>query len=313
MSGLLTQSPNVMWVVVAMLVTLTTGTLVRVQSLRGTASDTARQRLASLRSWWLVTGVIIAAAVLGLSASVLLFALISGLAMREFLRLLGSGVSARIHLLIYCLIPINYLLVWLHWHEAFTLFIPLASLMVVSCGMICEQRTDGFLRSAAGSIWGLLVTTYLLSHAVLLFTIPETTNDIAGGAGWFLLLIMLTETNDIMQALVGRQLGRRKLAPIVSPHKTWEGFAGGAVSTVLLAMVMAHWLTPLLWWQAALGGLLISVFGLMGDLNISALKRDAGVKDSGTLLPGQGGILDRVDSLTFTAPLFYYYVQFLTP
>jgi phosphatidate cytidylyltransferase len=183
--------------------------------------------------------------------------------------------------------------------------------MIVSLGLICEQRTQGFLRSAASSAWGLLVTSYLLAHAVLLFALPEAANTVAGGAGWFLLLIMLTESNDIMQALVGRRIGRGKLAPIVSPHKTWEGFVGGVVSTVLLAMLLAPWLTPLTIWQAALGGLLISVGGLLGDLNISALKRDAGVKDSGTLLPGQGGILDRIDSLTFTAPLFYYFVRIL--
>jgi len=311
MNGFLTISPNVLWVVAAMLATLTTGTLVRVQSLRGTASEQAKQRLASLRSWWLVAGVVIAAALLGLGASALLFVMVSVLAMREFLRLIEDGPSTRVKVLIYGLIPLNYGLVWLHWHDAFALFIPLASIMVVGLGLIVEQRTQGFLRSAAGSVWGLLVTTYLLAHVVLLFTLPETANTVAGGAGWFLLLIVLTEANDIMQALVGRRIGHRKLAVHVSPHKTWEGFLGGVVSTVLLAMLLAPWLTPLTIWQAALAGLLISVGGLLGDLNISALKRDAGVKDSGTLLPGQGGILDRIDSLTFTAPLFYYFVRIL--
>jgi phosphatidate cytidylyltransferase len=313
MNGFLTTSPNVLWVVAAMLATLTTGTLVRVQSLRGAASDLAKQRLASLRSWWLVAGVVILAALLGLGASALLFVMVSVLAMREFLRLVEDGPSSRVKTLIYCLIPLNYGLVWLRWHDAFALFIPLASIMVVGLGLILEQRTQGFLRSAAGSVWGLLVTSYLLAHAVLLFTLPETANTVAGGAGWFLLLIVLTEANDIMQALVGRRIGRWKLAVRLSPHKTWEGFMGGVVSTVLLAMLLAPWLTPLAIWQAALAGLLISAGGLVGDLNISALKRDAGVKDSGTLLPGQGGILDRIDSLTFTAPLFYYLVRILAP
>jgi len=313
MNSFLTQSPNVLWVVAAVLATLTTGTLVRVQSLRGMASDRARQRMASLRSWWVVAAVVIAAALLGLSASVLLFTAISMVAMGEFLKLLETRLSTRIKFAIYGLIPLNYVWIWLYWNDVFALFIPLASLMVVSLGLICEQRTDGFLRTAAGSVWGLLVTSYLLSHAVLVFTLPASSNTISGGAGWFLLLIMLTEANDIMQALVGRRFGRNKLAPIVSPNKTWEGFAGGLVSTLLLAVFIAPWLTPLMVWQAAVIGLLTSVAGLAGDLNISALKRDAGVKDSGTLLPGQGGILDRIDSLTFTAPLFYYCVRFLTP
>lgn len=313
MYALVTPSPNVLWVVAAMLATLTVGSLLRLLSVRAMASDLAARRLASLRSWWLVAIVVIAAALLGLGASVVLFTLVSMLAMLEFLRLIPDGPSNRIQVLIFSLIPLNYALVWLRWHDGFALFIPLASIMVVGLGLICQQRTQGFLRSAAGAVWGLLVTSYLLAHVVLLFTLPESANTVAGGAGWFLLLIVLTEANDIMQALVGRRLGRWKLAPVVSPHKTWEGFVGGVVSTVLLAMLLAPWLTPLPVWQAALAGLLIAVGGLAGDLNISALKRDAGVKDSGTLLPGQGGILDRIDSLTFTAPLFYYLVRTLAP
>ena len=311
MTGLMTQSPNVLWVVAAMLATLTTGTLLRLQSIRGKANATAKQRLASLRSWWLVATVVIVAALAGIGASVLLLAIVSALAMREFLRLLETKPSALVSVLLFSLIPINYALVWLHWHEAFALFLPIAAVMLVSLGLIWEQRTKDFLRSASGSVWGLLVTSYLLAHVVLLFTLPETANRVAGGAGWFLLLIILTESNDIMQALVGRRIGRHKLAPVVSPNKTWEGFAGGVVSTVLLAMLLGPWLGSLAIWQAALGGLLVSAGGLFGDLNISALKRDAGVKDSGTLLPGQGGILDRIDSLTFTAPLFYYFVRIL--
>jgi len=313
MSSLITQSPNVLWVIAAMLATLTTGTLVRVQSLRGTSKDVASQRLASLRSWWVVAFVVISASLLGSAASAILFCVVSCLAMRELLRLIEDGPSVRVQALIYVLIPLNYVWIGLGFTDVFAWFLPLSSMMVVGFGLICEQRTKGFLRSAAGSVWGLLITTYLLAHAVLFFTLPEATNSVAGGAGWFLLLIVLTETNDIMQALVGRRFGNRKLAPVISPHKTWEGFVGGLISTMILAMLLAPRLTNLDLWQAAMGGVLISAAGLLGDLNISALKRDAGVKDSGTLLPGQGGILDRIDSLTFTAPLFYYFARILVP
>jgi phosphatidate cytidylyltransferase len=148
-------------------------------------------------------------------------------------------------------------------------------------------------------------------------------NPASGGAGWFVYLILLTQFSDIAQALWGRALGRRKITPAVSPGKTWEGFLLGAASTQVMAVVLALPLTPLAsgislgygddrtsipYLPALLAGLIVSLGGFVGDLNMSAFKRDLGVKDSGTLLPGQGGILDRVDSLTFTAPLFFYFV-----
>ena len=138
--------------------------------------------------------------------------------------------------------------------------------------------------------------------------------------------MLLTESNDIAQALWGRQLGRHKVTPQVSPHKTWEGLLLGISTTVLLAIALAPLLTPLhagpsreslrvelgfpvVW--SALAGVAIAVSGFFGDITMSAVKRDVGIKDSSSLLPGQGGMLDRIDSLTFTAPVFFYFVYWL--
>jgi phosphatidate cytidylyltransferase len=130
--------------------------------------------------------------------------------------------------------------------------------------------------------------------------------------------------NDIAQALVGRKIGRRHITPRLSPHKTWEGFLGGVLTSVVLGTLLAPWLTPFAdkspdigWlpppaWGALAGGL-IAAAGFLGDINMSAVKRQSGVKDSGTLLPGQGGVLDRIDSLTFTAPCFLYYLKAVIP
>jgi phosphatidate cytidylyltransferase len=136
--------------------------------------------------------------------------------------------------------------------------------------------------------------------------------------------VLLVQANDIAQALWGRALGRRKIAPIVSPGKTWEGFLLGVATTLVLSVLLAIPLTPLTedsvaldiagasieipYLRAVAAGLIVALGGFVGDLNMSALKRDLGVKDSGNLLPGQGGVLDRIDSLTFAAPLFFYYV-----
>ena len=123
--------------------------------------------------------------------------------------------------------------------------------------------------------------------------------------------MFLTQFNDVAQYVWGKLLGRRKIIPKVSPNKTWEGFLGGVATTTLLSIVLASWLTPLSFESAGLAGLLISVGGFIGDVTISALKRDIGLKDSGSMLPGHGGILDRIDSLTYTAPLFFHFVYYL--
>ena len=112
--------------------------------------------------------------------------------------------------------------------------------------------------------------------------------------------------NDVAQFVWGKTLGKRKILPLVSPNKTWEGFLGGAVTTLLVSLLLGPLFTPLDLPRAALVGLEIGIFGFIGDVVMSAVKRDIGVKDTGTLLPGHGGILDRLDSLTFTAPLYFH-------
>jgi phosphatidate cytidylyltransferase len=174
--------------------------------------------------------------------------------------------------------------------------------------------------------WGVGLVVYLLSHAPRLLSVSSAVNPSGGGAGWFLYLVFLTEADDIFQALWGRRFGRRRITPRISPNKSLEGLIGGVVSTLVLGLVLAPWLTPLAEpWSiggsevglripcagAVVACLLISLAGFLGDLNMSALKRDAGVKDTGSWLPSQGGLLDRVDSLTFTAPVFYYFVRIL--
>jgi len=126
-----------------------------------------------------------------------------------------------------------------------------------------------------------------------------------------LYLVLLTEGNDVAQYLWGKSLGRIRIVPSVSPNKTWAGFLGGVATTTALGVAIAGRLTALPPREAAIGALIVAVSGFAGDVVVSALKRDLGVKDSGALLPGHGGVLDRIDSLTYTAPLFFHYVHFL--
>lgn len=291
------------------LAALAAGSAVRLLLLRRVEDAAlARSRRESLKSWWVVALAVGAAALLGRPGAVLLLAAVSVAGFGEFVRLAVGGASWRtLQLEGSLLIALHYLLVWLELGWGFTAFLPVAGTVWISLRLAVTDDEAGF-RDVAGDVaWGLLLAGYGLSHAVFFYGTASASNPVAGPVGWFLFLVLLAQSNDIFQALVGRSFGARRLAPELSPQKTWEGFLGGLATTVLLALALAPLLTPLGHGRAALAGLLIAPAGLAGDLTVSALKRRAGVKDSGRALPGQGGVLDRADSLLLSAPVFFYF------
>jgi phosphatidate cytidylyltransferase len=257
-----------------------------------------------------------------------LFALVSWIALREYVRLLAlREIDRPAAAVALACVPINYLLIAAEWHAAFAVFIPVGGLLLLAAARAFGREMQNYMRATGGLYWGMMLLIYALSHAALLLTLPESSNPVAGAASWLLFVVILTEVDDITQALVGRRIGRHKITPIVSPNKTWEGFIGGVFVTVVLALVLAPLLTPFadgnllqLWevpWPvpylwAGIAGAGISLAGFVGDINMSAIKRDAGVKDGSALLPGQGGMIDRIDSLTFSAPCFYYFVVWIS-
>jgi phosphatidate cytidylyltransferase len=124
-----------------------------------------------------------------------------------------------------------------------------------------------------------------------------------------LFLVFVTEMSDVLQYVWGKLLGRHKILPTISPNKTWEGFLGGVLSAALLSLTI-RFLTPFPVWETLAVSLLIGVVGFFGGAVMSAVKRDLGTKDFGTLIPGHGGVLDRVDSLCYAAPVFFHYVRY---
>ena len=134
---------------------------------------------------------------------------------------------------------------------------------------------------------------------------------IADGAGLVFFLVLLTELNDVAQYVWGKLIGKAKVVPQLSPGKTWGGLIGGVATTALIALGLGPFLTEFSPQQALAGGILIGTVGFVGDLNVSALKRYLQIKDSGQMLPGHGGVLDRIDSLIFTAPALFYFYSWL--
>jgi phosphatidate cytidylyltransferase len=317
--------PNVILVWAIMTLALVGGSLLRaVWLLRPAASPQVRRdRLLSLGTWWVLFALLVLVALLGKVGAVAVFAVVSLLGLREF-RVLAQDRIAHVHpwwRLAYLAVPVHYALIYLGWLGPFWTFIPVWVFVILVGRLVLTGQTSGFLETAGITFLGLMLIVFLFSHAVLLLSLPDRVNPAGGAFGLFLYLVVLTEGNDIAQALWGRQFGRHKITPTVSPHKTWEGFLLGMATTVALGTVLAVFLTPFadqplrlgsMQWSvpylpAAAASVLIAVGGFFGDVTMSAVKREVGVKDSGTLLPGQGGVLDRIDSLTFTGPLFFYY------
>jgi phosphatidate cytidylyltransferase len=271
---------------------------------------------ARVNSWWVMAGVFAAAMALDRTLSLVFLAFVSFLALKEYFSLIPTRrADRRVLFWAYLAIPVQFYWVAIGWYGMFIIFIPVYLFLLLPLRMVLIGETAGFLRAAGSLHWGLMLTVFNLSHMAFLLALPEDANPAGGAAGLVLFLMFLTQFNDVAQYVWGKTLGsfnvRHAIIPKVSPKKTWEGFIGGVATTTLMGWLLAPHLTPLAGWEGPAAGLLIGLAGFIGDVNISALKRDLGLKDSGSLIPGHGGILDRVDSLTFTAPLFFHFLYYL--
>lgn len=274
----------------------------------GRAPDELTRRI---RSWWVMATIFALAIVVDTRISLLFFTALSFLALKEYLSLIPTRrTDRRILFWIYLSVPVQYLWVYQAWYGMFIIFIPIYMFLFVPIRMVMVGEPKGFLRAAGTLHWGLMTTVFSLSHAAGLLVLPEAVNSPAGAAGVLLYLVVLTQLNDVAQFIWGKTLGRRKVVPTVSPSKTLEGLLGGVATTSALAFLLAPLLTPFSRPEGALVGLMLGLLGFFGDVSVSALKRDLGIKDSGGTIPGHGGILDRVDSLTYTAPIFFHYLRY---
>ena len=294
------------------IVVLITGTLIIWLKRVSRPNATDHELALRMRSWWVMAGLFILAIAVNRALGVLFFGLVSFLALREYLSIIPTrAADKRMLLWVYLAIPLQYLWVWLGWYGMFIIFIPVYMFLLMPLRMLIGGETQGFLKAAGTLHWGLMTTVFSLSHAAYLLALPNQVNPAAGSAGILLFLVFLTQFNDIMQYVWGKLLGSIKVIPKVSPNKTLGGLLGGIVTTTMLSWLLAPYLTPLVGWEPLAAGVLIGLAGFVGDVSISAVKRDLGIKDTGNLIPGHGGILDRVDSLTYTAPLFFHFVYYL--
>jgi phosphatidate cytidylyltransferase len=305
---------------------LAVGSSIRLISLARNASSTSVQlnskRRSSLLVWWILLSAFALALVYGRLGLATLFCVASLLSLYEFQTLFNrrSANAPLVGLTLLLITLVHYLVIGTS-HATWSVWgFPFVTLAAITTIEIATGQSKDYLRTTAGYYWAAMLIVFGVSHAVMTIDFSAAPGAWSpGSVGWCIYLVILTETNDIAQALIGRILGKHQISPVFSPGKTREGLIGGVVVTVVLAIVCAPWLTTLTLerpiWLGVLvtgaAGIIISLAGFLGDVNISGLKREAGVKDSGTLLPGMGGMLDRIDSLTYSAPAFYYFVLFV--
>jgi phosphatidate cytidylyltransferase len=260
-------------------------------------------------SWWVMVFVLAAAFALGRPGTVILFGLISTVALTEFVTLTQASRDDRgaIAASFLVVIPLQYAFIWTGWYGMFAIFIPVYAFLLLPILQALRGQTERFMSRAAEVHWGLMIAVFCLSHvpALTILAIPGFEGR---GALLALFLIVVVEASDVFQYIWGKLLGRHKIAPALSPSKTWEGLVGGVVTATMIGAALS-WLTPFTVGFAVLMSLLVTMLGFAGGLVMSAMKRDRGVKDWGSLIPGHGGTLDRVDSIVFAAPIYFHLVR----
>jgi phosphatidate cytidylyltransferase len=265
---------------------------------------------ARINAWWVMVALLAGVFWIGRGGVILLFAFISFQALREFISVTytRSGDHGALAWSFFFFLPLQYALIAIDWYGLFSILIPVYAFLLLPISATLGADTRRFFERAAKVQWGLMICVYCLSHVPALLTL-----DIPGFEGrnlqLIVFLIFVVQSSDVFQYVWGKLFGRHKLAPEISPSKTVEGLVGGVLTSTAVGAAL-WWITPFLPWQAALVALCINIFGFFGGLVLSAIKRDRGVKDWGSMIEGHGGMLDRVDSIAFSAPVFFHIVRY---
>ena len=288
------------------------GWLLHARAQRAGGSATIDNLNARVRAWWVMVAIIAVNFFLGRNATVVLFAIASAFALREFITLTPTRRGDHLALVVcfYVLLPVQYWLIAADWYALFAIFLPVYGFLMLPVLTALSGDTEDFLARVTKVQWGLMITVYCISYApaLLLVQVPQYS---AQQQNLLLMIYLLTvvQLSDVLQYVFGKLFGKRKIAPNVSPSKTVEGFVGGGLSAVGIGAAL-WWITPFTPLQAAGMAAVIVIAGFLGGIALSAVKRSLGAKDWGSMIEGHGGMLDRLDSVSFAAPVFFHMVRY---
>lgn len=216
----------------------------------------------------------------------------------EFLRLFKINSNHRISSLF--LGAAQFFLLYFFTIENYFIYSSILSLVVLLYFLILKTS----LKQLYGVFTALLVCLFAFPHLSFI-------REPVSGLNSIIFVVVVTELNDVFQYLMGKFFGKHKITPAISPNKTMEGFIGGVFLTVILSNILGFFLLKTDILVNTILGTILGISGFFGDVFMSYLKRKANVKDTGTLLPGHGGLLDRMDSLIFNAPIFFWILSLL--
>jgi phosphatidate cytidylyltransferase len=309
----MSTDPKGLWFVAGILTVLAVASIVGYGLARrrqGGPSTTVANLNSRIKAWWVMVVLIAIAFALGKIGVLVLFAFCSFAALREFITLTPTRRGDHIALAtaFFIVLPLQYLLIGWNWYGLYSIFIPVYVFLGLPIIAALRGDTTEYISRIAEVQWGLMVSVFCISHAPALITLHIPGFE-GRNAMLIVFLITVVQASDVLQYVWGKLIGRHKIAPRLSPSKTVEGFIGGVASATALGAAL-WWITPFTWWQAGLMALVVNLMGFCGGLVMSAIKRDRGVKDWGQMIEGHGGMLDRLDSVIFAAPIFFHLTRF---
>jgi phosphatidate cytidylyltransferase len=263
-----------------------------------------------VRAWWIICS-LLAIAFVSPRLTVVLFGLMSFWALREFITLTPTrlGDHRALFWVFFFFTPLQYVLVAAENYGMYSILIPVFAFLFIPARIALSGDAKRFLERVAKIQSGLLICVYCLSFAPALLYMPGVAES--GGARLLFFFVTMALLSEAFQFMWSQLYGRHVIAPTINGARTWEGLVGGTTSTALVGMAF-FWATPYREvWQAAFMSMVIAVMGFAGAMTMSAIKRDRGVRDYGTLVEGHGGVLDRIDAICFAAPVFYQVTRLL--
>lgn len=300
------------WIFTTLLMVLTAATVVgqmlRRQTELGVNPAVVEQFNLRVRSWWMLTAMLAVGFLLGPSVTVALFGGLSFWALREFITLTPTRIADHRTLfwVFFVFTPLQFYLVATGQYEVYSILIPVYAFLFIPARIALAGDFKRYLERCTTIQTGLMICVYCLSYAPALQSIPLKDAQPVRLLLFFFIIVALS---DAFHYACEKLLGKHLIAPAISQNKTWEGFLGGLGCASLAGMAL-YWASPFRAPQAAMMAALISAMGYCGGLTMSAIKRDRGVKDFGVLIEGHGGMLDRIDSLCFSAPLFFHLTRY---
>ena len=279
--------------------------------------------------WWMMEAIFVFGFVLNRLGVVVLFGLISFWALREFITMTPTrrGDHRTLFWVFFIFTPLQYVMIWLgsdppshlggdrgiDYYDYYSIFIPVYASLFIPARAAIAGDYKRFLERSATIQSGLLICVYSLSYAPAILDLKLVQTD---GTPWdgstvsvLIFLVLIAQLASVFERAWGKLAGRHVIAERINASRTWEGFLGSMVTTGIVAAALS-WATPFHWWEAGILGAVVTVMACAGTMTMSAIKRDRGVTDTGTLVQGHAGVLDQIDNICFAAPVFYHFTRF---